>query len=92
MPTKTKSKSVRARKTVQKIVIKGKVGQKPIVMSKGGLHRTTGTPASQKIPASKMAAARAGKLGPLGKKQAVAAMGLLKKGRATAAKNRSKKK
>lgn len=74
-----------------KIVLKTK-GKKPIVMKKGGLHQTTNTPAGQNIPQSKMQAALAGKYGVKGKKQAVAAQGLLKKGRATAAKNRAKKK
>ena len=44
--------------------------QKPITFSKGGLHRTTHTPAGQKIPAKKMAAAAAGKYGKKGVKEA----------------------
>jgi hypothetical protein len=48
-----------------------KAGKKPITFHEGGLHETTGTPAGKKIPAKKMAAARAGKLGPLAKKQAL---------------------
>lgn len=47
-----------------------KKGQKPITFSKGGLHRTTGTPMGEKIPASKIAKAKAGGYGPKGKKQA----------------------
>lgn len=51
------------------VVIRSK-GKSPLKFSKGGLHRTTGTPAGQKIPASKIRAARSGKFGPKGKKQA----------------------
>lgn len=47
-----------------------KKGKKPITFEEGGLHRTTHTPAGKKIPASKIAAAKAGKYGPKGKKQA----------------------
>ena len=39
----------------------GKKGQKPVTFQKGGLHRSLGVPQGQKIPASKMAAAKAGK-------------------------------
>lgn len=46
-----------------------KKGQKPITFHKGGLHESTGTPAGQKIPASKHAAAASGKLGPKAKAQ-----------------------
>lgn len=46
-----------------------KPGQKPIKFKEGGLHESTGTPKGQKIPASKHAAAAAGKLGPKAKKQ-----------------------
>jgi len=63
-------------------------GKKPITMRKGGLHRTVGVPEGEKIPASKVRAARAGRYGPLGKKQAVAATGLLAAGRRTAARKR----
>ena len=38
--------------------------------NKGGLHRTTGTPMGQPIPAKKLAAAAAGKFGAKGEKQA----------------------
>lgn len=73
-----------------KIVLKGKKGKKPIVMEEGGLHKTTGTPKGKKIPASKVKKALAGGYGPKGKKQAVAAQGLLKKGRETAAKKKKR--
>lgn len=42
-------------------------------MHKGGLHESLGVPQGQKIPADKLAAARAGKYGPLAKKQAILA-------------------
>jgi hypothetical protein len=45
-------------------------GAKPITMQKGALHEQLGVPASQKIPASKMAAARAGRYGPKAKARA----------------------
>ena len=38
----------------------GKKGQKPVTFQKGGLHRSLGVPQGEKIPASKMAAAKAG--------------------------------
>ena len=41
----------------------GKKGQKPVTFQKGGLHRSLGVPQGQKIPASKMAAAKAGSYG-----------------------------
>jgi hypothetical protein len=62
----------------KKVVIKGKAGQKPIKFSKGGLHRSTNTPMGQKIPASKVQAAAAGRYGPKAKKQAALAKGLRK--------------
>jgi len=44
-------------------------GQKKISFREGGLHSSTGTPSGKKIPASKHAAARAGKLGKKAQKQ-----------------------
>jgi hypothetical protein len=41
-----------------------KAGQKPITFQPGGLHKSTGTPAGQPIPAAKMTAAASGSLGP----------------------------
>jgi len=70
----------------------GKKGQKPVTFQKGGLHRTTGTPMDEKIPASKIAAAKAGKYGPRGVEQANMATNMLAAGRKTAAKNAKKKK
>jgi hypothetical protein len=48
-----------------------KKGQKPITFTKGGLHRSTGTPSGKKIPAKKVAKAAAGGYGPKAKKQAL---------------------
>jgi len=45
-------------------------GKKPIEFEKGGLHKSTGTPQGQPIPAAKMQAALDGKLGPKAKQQA----------------------
>lgn len=55
-----------------KVTLKPKSpGQKKITFNKGGLHQTTGTPAGEKIPASKVKAALQGKYGPKGRKQAL---------------------
>ena len=48
-----------------------KKGQKPITFTSGGLHKSTGTPAGKTIPASKVNAALAGRLGPKAKRQAL---------------------
>ena len=56
-------------------------GQKPITFKPGGLHTSTSTPQGQKIPAAKMAAAKAGRLGPKAQKQANFAANVLKGGR-----------
>lgn len=66
-----------ARKTTLR-VIKGGKGQKPIRFHEGGLHASTGTPAGQKIPASKVAAAESGKDGPKAQKQAQFYLNVLK--------------
>ena len=65
-----------------------KKGKKPIRFKKGGLHRSLKVPEGKTIPKSKMRAALAGRYGPLAKKQAVMAKGLLAKGRKTARKKR----
>jgi hypothetical protein len=63
---------------MQKTTLKPKKkGQKKITFKKGGLHKSTGTPAGEKIPASKRQAARAGKLGPKAKKQELFAENVL---------------
>jgi hypothetical protein len=67
-------------------------GKKPVTFAKGGLHQSVGVPQGQKIPAAKMAAAKAGKFGPAAQKQANFAAGMLAAGRKTAASNRSRKK
>lgn len=56
-------------------------GKKPITFKKGGLHKSTGTPAGEKIPESKLKAAASGKYGPKAKKQAALAKGLKKMAR-----------
>jgi hypothetical protein len=60
-------------------------GQKPLRFTKGGLHASTATPPDEKIPASKMMAALAGKYGTKAEKQAQFAKNVLAKGRRTAA-------
>jgi len=54
-----------------------KKGQKPITFEKGGLHKSTGTPAGKPIPAGKKAAALSGSLGPKAQKQAQFAKNVL---------------
>lgn len=58
-------------KVGQKVTLKAKPGQKKITFKKGGLHKSLGVPVGQKIPAAKLAAAKAGKYGPLAKRQAM---------------------
>ena len=67
-----------------RVTISGGGGQRPVSFQKGGLHRSLGVPEGQKIPAAKMAAAKAGRYGPKAKKQANFATGMLATGRATA--------
>ena len=64
--------------------ISGGSGQKPVRFKKGALHSQLGVPEGEKIPASKMAAAKAGRYGPLAAKRASFATGMLAAGRATA--------
>lgn len=71
-----------------KATIKGGKGKAPVSFEKGGLHRSLGVPEGQPIPAAKMAAAKAGKFGPLAQKQANFAEGMLAAGQKTAARNR----
>jgi hypothetical protein len=68
-----------------------KKGRKPVSFSKGGLHRSTNTPEGENIPASKMAAAARGDYGAKAVKQANMARGMLRKGRKTAARKRSRR-
>lgn len=84
----------RAKKTPGKSVKVGgtvtmkKKGQPTIKFKKGGLHESLNVPQGKKIPASKMAAAIAGKYGPTAKKQALFAKNVLGKGRRTAMKGK----
>lgn len=55
-----------------------KAGKKPIKFKPGALHTQLGVPQGEKIPASKMAKARSGALGPLAKKRALFAKNVLK--------------
>lgn len=68
--------------------ISGGKGKAPVTFKEGALHRQPGVPAGQKIPASKMAAAKRGDMGPLAQKRANFATGMLAKGRATAKKGK----
>jgi hypothetical protein len=77
-------------KTGSKQTIKAP-GKRPVSFQKGGLHQSVGVPQGQKIPAAKMAAAKAGKFGPKAVKQANFAAGMLAAGRKTAARNRKGK-
>jgi len=72
-----------AQKKIQ--TIGGQPGKPRISFRKGALHTQLGVPQGQKIPDEKMQAARAGKYGPMAKKRAAFAQGLLKAGRRTAA-------
>ena len=74
----------------KRVTIKGSGSEKPVSFSKGGLHRSLGVPVGERIPASKLAAAKRGEFGPKAKKQANMATGMLAAGRRTAAKNRGK--
>ena len=61
----------------KKVIPAKKAGQKPIKFTPGGLHRSTNTPAGQKIPAKKRAAALRGDYGPKAKRQAQFAKNVL---------------
>ena len=91
-------KTARAKKMPGKTVAVGGTqvlrapGKKPIAFEKGGLHKALGVPQGENIPASKKAAALAGRYGPKVKRMAVFAYkGALAKGRQTAAKGKGKK-
>ena len=60
----------------KKVTIPAVAAKKPITFKKGGLHKSTGTPAGTKIPAKKLAAAASGKLGAKAAKQAQLAKNL----------------
>lgn len=65
-----------------------KKGQSPVKFKEGALHRQLGVPEGEKIPASKMSAAKKGEYGKLAQKRANFATGMLAKGRRTAAKGK----
>lgn len=73
----------------KRVTIKAK-GKTPVSFKPGGLHASLGVPQGQKIPAGKLADAKAGKYGPKAQKQASFATGMLAAGRRTAAGNRGK--
>ena len=77
-------------KPVTETVAATKKGQKPLHFQKGGLHRSTGTPAGETIPASKKKAALSGKYGAKAKKEALFAKNVLK-GRGKKKKRKKKK-
>ena len=77
-------------KPVTETVAATKKGQKPLHFAKGGLHRSTGTPAGETIPASKKKAALSGKYGAKAKKEAEFAKNVLK-GRGKKKKMKKKK-
>lgn len=58
-----------------------------VTFQKGGLHESLGVPQGQKIPADKLAAAKAGKYGKKAQKQANFAAGFLAQGRKSALAN-----
>ena len=74
----------------KKVTISGGKGQKPVSFKKGALHSQLGVPQGEKIPAAKMAAAKAGRYGPLAQKRANFATGMLAAGRRTAAGGKKK--
>lgn len=61
--------------------VKGKGNQKPLKFHEGGLHESTDTPKGSKIPASKHAAAKSGKLGSKAQKQELFYENVLKGGK-----------
>lgn len=65
-------------------------GKKPISFRAGGLHRSTGTPQGETIPASKVSAAASGSLGPRAKRQALFYRNVLRKGQRTARRHRGR--
>ena len=66
-------------------------GKKPVRFKSGGLHESVGVPSGEKIPEEKIRSAASGNYGERARKQAVMAKGMLRKGRRTAARNRSRR-
>lgn len=60
-----------------KVKVIKKEGKKPIKFKEGGLHQSLDVPSKEKIPASKMAAAKEGEYGTKAKKQALFAQNIL---------------
>jgi hypothetical protein len=71
--------------------IGGGKGQSPVRFRPGALHSQLGVPQGEKIPAAKMAAAKAGRYGPMAQRRANFATGMLAAGRRTAARRASAK-
>lgn len=69
------------RRSTTRTITPRRAGQHKITFKTGSLHRQLGVPQGQKIPASKMAAARAGRYGPLAKRRALFAKNVLTGGR-----------
>lgn len=70
-----KKKAPAKKRAIKTTTVKSPFGG---TMQKGGLHKSLGVPLGQKIPAGKMAAAKAGKYGAKAKKQASFASSLKK--------------
>ena len=70
------------------VTMKGNKGRKPLRFREGALHEQLDVPTGQKIPAAKMAEAKAGDYGPLAARRANFATGVLAAGRKTAIKHR----
>ena len=63
----------------KKVTIRGGSDKKHITFTKGGLHKSTHTPQSEKIPESKVQKALHGDYGEKAKKQAMFYKNVLKK-------------
>jgi len=76
------SKSKTSKTPTRSITLsKGPGKPKTVTFKEGALHKQLGVPKGEKIPASKMAAARSGKLGPVAQKRALFAANVLTGGR-----------
>ena len=73
--------SSRSSSSKERTIEPKKKGQHEIKFQEGGLHSSTGTASGKKIPASKHAAARSGKLGKKAEKQELFYENVLKKGK-----------
>jgi len=68
----------RPKKGARVTVMPKRKGQRKISFKAGGEHASTGTPMGEKIPASKRAAARSGKLGVKAERQEIFRENILK--------------